>query len=84
VAATLRERLDLADERRSLASQARLSALVLAVAPVGFAVLLGAVDGSTADFLLGTPPGWLCLGLGLALDAGGAWWMAQLTRGPDA
>jgi tight adherence protein B len=84
VAATLRERLDLADERRSLAAQARLSALVLAIAPVGFAVLLGAVDGSTADFLLGTPAGWLCLCLGLALDAGGAWWMAQLTRGPDA
>ena len=84
VAATLRERLDLADERRSLASQARLSALVLAIAPVGVAVLLGAADGTSADFLLGTPAGWLCLCLGLALDAGGAWWMAQLTRGSDA
>ena len=36
VAATVRERLDLAAERRALAVQARTSALVLSVAPVGF------------------------------------------------
>ena len=35
VAATVRERLDLAAERRALAVQARTSALVLSVAPVG-------------------------------------------------
>ena len=46
VAATLRERLDLAAERRALAVQARTSALVLSVAPVGFAALL--VVGDTA------------------------------------
>ncbi|HEY8524420.1 MAG TPA: type II secretion system F family protein [Acidimicrobiales bacterium] len=84
VAATLRERVDLADERRALASQARVSALVLAVAPAGFAVLLGAADGAAASFLLGTPAGWVCLATGLALDALGAWWMARLTSGADA
>jgi tight adherence protein B len=83
VAATLRERVDLADERRALASQARLSALVLALAPLGFAVLLGAADGTTASFLLGTPPGWVCLGAGLGLEAAGAWWMARLTQGAE-
>lgn len=83
VAATLRERVDLADERRALAAQARLSALVLAVAPLAFAVLLGAADGAAASFLLGTPAGWACLGAGLALDGAGAWWMARLTRGPE-
>jgi tight adherence protein B len=83
VAATLRERVDLADERRALASQARLSALVLAAAPVGFAALLGAADGRTASFLLRTPTGLVCLALGLALDAAGAWWMARLTRGTE-
>jgi tight adherence protein B len=83
VAATLRERVDLDEERRALTSQARLSALVLAVAPVGFAALLGATDGRAASFLLGTPAGWVCLVLGLALDAAGIWWMARLTRGTE-
>jgi tight adherence protein B len=83
VAMTLRERVELAEERRALASQARLSALVLALAPVGFAVLLGAADGAAASFLLGTPAGWFCLVTGLALDCAGAWWMARLTRGPE-
>ena len=80
VAATLRERLDLAAERRALAVQARTSALVLSVAPVGFAVLLVVGDTAAAGFLLGTPAGWACLGVGLALDVAGAWWMTRLSR----
>jgi tight adherence protein B len=81
VAATVRERLDLAAERRALATQARTSALVLAVAPLAFAALLVAGDTAAAGFLLGEPAGWLCLAAGLALDATGAVWMARLTRG---
>jgi tight adherence protein B len=81
VAATVRERLDLAAERRALATQARTSALVLAVAPLAFAALLVAGDTAAAGFLLGEPAGWLCLTGGLALDATGAVWMARLTRG---
>jgi tight adherence protein B len=80
VAATVRERLDLAAERHALAAQARTSALVLSVAPVGFAGLLVVGDTAAADFLLGTPAGWACLAVGLGLDAGGAWWMARLSR----
>jgi tight adherence protein B len=80
VAATVRERLDLAAERRALASQARTSALVLSVAPVGFAALLVVGDTAAARFLLGTPAGWACLVGGITLDAAGAWWMARLSR----
>jgi tight adherence protein B len=80
VAATVRERLDLAAERRALAVQARTSALVLSVAPVGFAALLVVGDTAAAGFLLGTPAGWTCLALGLALDVTGAWWMTRLSR----
>ena len=80
VAATLRERLDLAAERRALAVQARTSALVLSVAPVGFAALLVVGDTAAAGFLLATPAGWACLALGLTLDAAGAWWMTRLSR----
>jgi tight adherence protein B len=83
VAATVRERLDLAAERRVLAAQARTSALVLSVAPVAFAVVLVIGDTAAARFLLGSPLGWVCLAAGTGLDVGGAWWMAQLTRGPE-
>jgi Flp pilus assembly protein TadB len=83
VAATLRERADLAAERRALGAQVRLSGLVLSVAPVGFAGLLAATDSAAAGFLVGSAPGWACLGIGLALDGAGAWWMTQLTRGDD-
>jgi tight adherence protein B len=80
VAATVRERLDLAAERRALATQARTSALVLSAAPVGFAALLVLGDSAASAFLLGTPAGWMCLALGTGLDAVGAWWMARLSR----
>jgi tight adherence protein B len=80
VAATVRERLDLAAERRALAAQARMSALVLSIAPVGFAALLVVGDTAAAGFLLGTPAGWACLVTGTGLDAAGAWWMARLSR----
>jgi tight adherence protein B len=80
VAATLRERLDMAAERRTLAVQARTSALVLSVAPVGFAALLVVGDTAAAGFLLGSPAGWACLAAGIALDAAGAWWMTRLSR----
>ena len=81
VATTLRERLDLAGERRALAVQARTSALVLSVAPVAFAALLVLADTAAAGFLLGSPAGWACLAAGVTLDATGAWWMARLSRG---
>lgn len=81
VAATVRERLDLAHERRALAAQARTSALVLSVAPVAFAALLILGDTAAAAFLLGSPAGWLCLTLGCGLDAAGIWWMTRLSDG---
>jgi len=80
VAATMRERLELAGERRALATQARASAVVLSVAPVGFALLLCASDPAVAGFLLGTTAGWLCLMVGVGLDAVGAFWMTRLTK----
>jgi len=80
VAATLRERLELAGERRSLATQARASAVVLSISPVAFAVLLSTSDPAIADFLVGSSAGWLCLTVGLTLDLAGALWMTRLTK----
>ena len=79
VAATLRTNLAIAAEVRALSSQARLSALVIALAPVAFSLLAFTTDPATASFLLRTPLGLGCLASGLALDAAGWLWMRSLT-----
>lgn len=81
VAMTLRERLAVSAEVRALASQSRLSALVMSLAPLGFCVLLVGADRAAADFLLRSPAGIACLSAGLGLDAIAAVWMSKLSRG---
>ncbi len=81
VAATLRERQAVSREAHALATQARLSALVIVVAPVGFSVFVAGADAQALGFLFGTPIGWLCLGAGTVLDLAGAVWMHHLARG---
>ncbi|HUQ40654.1 MAG TPA: type II secretion system F family protein [Acidimicrobiales bacterium] len=80
VAVTVRQRLGVAGEARALASQARMSAMVIAIAPLGFCVVAGTTDPRVGTFLVGTPLGLVVLGAGLALDAAGALWMGHLTR----
>ena len=80
VALTLRQRQAAAGEVRALATQARLSAVVLTVAPLLFAALAAAADPRTASVLLRSPLGQGCLATGLVLDAVGAAWMARITR----
>lgn len=79
-AATLRQRLALHGEVRAQAAQARASALVVASAPVAFAVLAAATDPRYVPFLTRTVPGALVLYTGLALDAAGWAWMSRLAR----
>jgi tight adherence protein B len=78
VAASLRATAAVAAEARALASQARYSALVIALAPVAFSILAVGADPRTAGFLLHSAPGQACLVAGLALDATGAWWMQRI------
>ncbi len=80
VAATLRERRELQAEVHALATQARASAGVLALAPIGFTALVATIEPTTVTFLLTTTMGLLCLGAGLALEAAGMAWMARITR----
>lgn len=80
VAATLRDRVALRRELRALAAQARLSALVVAAAPLGFAVVTAAADPATARFLLSTPVGGACLVVGVGLDVAAWTWMDRITR----
>lgn len=78
VAATLRERRQLQAEARSLATQARASAAVLGVAPLGFTGLVSTTEPEMVRFLVTTPIGLLCLTAGLGLEAAGMLWMSRI------
>lgn len=78
VAATVRQRLAVAGETKALTSQARISAQVMALAPLGFCAIGAATDPALARFLFVTPLGWIFLATGAALDLGGAMWMRKL------
>lgn len=80
VAATVRERLAVAAELRALSSQARISALVIGLAPLGFGAFAAATDPRTAQFMLHTPAGLALLVAGLVLDGLGWLWMQRLSR----
>ncbi len=80
VAATVRERLAVAAELRALSSQARISALVIGLAPIGFGAFAAATDPRTAQFMLHTPAGLALLVCGLILDALGWLWMQRLAK----
>lgn len=82
VAATIRDHLALEREAAAQATQARTSAAVLVLAPLGFTVFAVLADPRVATFLFRTPVGLLCVALGGGLDALGAWWMSRLVRGP--
>lgn len=79
-ASSLRERADADAAIDALSVQARLSAVMLTAAPVAFAFLLTVLDPDSADFLLRTRIGWLCIAVGAVLDGLGAWWMSTLVR----
>ncbi|MEA2931557.1 MAG: tight adherence protein [Actinomycetota bacterium] len=80
VAATMRERLAVEAEVRALSSQARMSALVIGLAPLGFGVFAAATDPRTSEFLLHTPGGLVLVCVGLLLDSAGWLWMQRLCR----
>ncbi len=80
-ATSLRDRAALAAEIQALSSQARLSAIVIGVAPLAFLALSAAVDPSSAAVLVTTRFGLACLVLGLGLDAIGVGWMRRLGLG---
>ena len=82
VAATMRERLGVEAEVRALSSQARVSALVIGLAPLAFGAFAAATDPRTSQFLLHTPAGLSFVTIGLLLDGVGWLWMQRLCRVP--
>jgi tight adherence protein B len=78
LAASLRDRLAIAAETQSLSAQARYSALVVGLAPLGYFAFSTIVDRRVAGALLTTGPGLLCALGGIALELVGAWWMRRI------
>lgn len=81
LSATLRERHALRGEVRALATQARTSAAVLAMAPVAFTGLVATIEPAAVAFLVTSPVGLACLVSGVGLECIGAAWMTRITRG---
>jgi tight adherence protein B len=79
-AATVRERAAIRADRRAHAAQARLSARILSLLPVGFTSWTVLTDRRVAHFLLATPPGAGCLVTGVVLAAVGWRWMHRLVE----
>jgi tight adherence protein B len=80
LARSLRDALGAHAEAAALSAQARLSAIVVGVAPIAYLLFAAATDPHAAATLVSTASGRVCLGLGLGLDALGATWMRQITR----
>jgi tight adherence protein B len=78
LASSLRERLGVVAEARALSSQARMSALVIGLAPVCYLACSAVIDPASAHLLLGTGPGRLCAVVGLGLEVVGALWMRRI------
>ena len=76
----MRRAITFGAELRALSSQARISALVIGLAPVGFGAFAAATDPRTSEFLLHTPAGLILLVTGLALDGVGWLWMQRLAQ----
>jgi tight adherence protein B len=79
VATTLHERAALGRELRALSASARASAMLMALAPMAFAAMASLVDPRVGSFFLSVS-GAVCLMVGLALEAVGAWWMVRIVR----
>lgn len=80
VAASLRARLAVDAEVRSLASQASASAAVLIALPVVFGVVGSVTDPRLAHTLFGTAAGLACVAGAVVLDGLGALWMSRVLR----
>lgn len=84
VTRTLRARRDGARELRSLTAQARLSAGILGLLPLGFFLFLSVVARRDVETAYRTTAGASAIGIGLALQGLAFVWIRRLLRVEDA
>ena len=80
LAASLRHRLDAIAEAHALSAQARLSAVVVGAAPLGYLAFSAMVDPRAVTALIDTGVGRVCLGVGLGLEGLAALWIRRILR----
>jgi tight adherence protein B len=80
LASSLRHRLDAVAEAHSLSAQARLSAIVVGAAPLGYLAFAAVVDPASVANLVGTGVGRVCLVVGLVHEALAALWIRRIVR----
>lgn len=68
-------------DARALSAQARVSAVVVGAAPIGYLAFAAVADPGSVSVLVGTTAGRLCLVGGLGLEALAALWMRALLGG---
>jgi tight adherence protein B len=78
VSDTIRDRVGIAREVRSLTAQARLSAWILGLLPIGFFAFLWLTSRRDIEGALSTPAGLVCVLVGLALEGGAFLWIRSL------
>jgi Flp pilus assembly protein TadB len=81
-AAVLRERAAARAERRAHGAQARLSARVLTIVPLGFAGWSIVASARTRDVYLSSLAGGICASCGLTLNVAGWRWMNKIIGAP--
>jgi len=82
LAASLRVDESVAGEARALSAQARLSAVVVGLAPLAYLAFSAMAGPASARVLVTTNAGRICLGVGLLLEGLAAVWMRALVRTP--
>ena len=80
LAGTLRDRRSAARELESLTAQARLSATILGLLPIGFFLFLSVVARTDLEAAYETPAGVAAIGLGFGLQAAAYVWIRRLLR----
>lgn len=80
LAGTLRARRSAAREIESLTAQARLSATILGLLPIGFFLFLSVVARDDLEAAYETPAGVAAIGLGFALQGAAYLWIRGLLR----
>ena len=80
VARTLADRREAARELRSLTAQARLSAAILGLLPLGFFLFMSVVARRDIESAYRTTAGASAIGVGLALQGAAFIWMRRLLR----
>jgi tight adherence protein B len=84
VARTLADRREAARELRSLTAQARLSAGILGLLPLGFFLFLSVVARRDIESAYRTTAGASAIGIGLALQGAAFVWIRRLLRVDEA